>query len=126
MAEVDDQLKALEGQLSSNSDIVKAMEEMFKDVLDKIDKLHSIDLRTRLVGSAVRGHSIINFLASLKVKEADNQSLAPNLEVFAISLKRHMISHQGKSRAELIELFKTRADAMMQGRNLNLMGQMPK
>lgn len=125
MADLSELIKQVENKISSNTDIVKAMEEFFKDELDKIDKLHSIDLRSRLTAKAVRGHAVINFLESIKVEEANNLSLGIGLETLSMSLKRHVLSLEGKSRGEIIELFKARMEQLNPKIN-QMWGQMPK
>lgn len=121
LAETEDILTQLEDRISGNSDIAKAMENFFKDKLDTSGCQHDIDLRSRLTAKAVRGHSVINFLSGIKVTEADNCSLASGLDIFSISLKRHVLSLDGKSRTEIIELFKANIDATKPISSFNLM-----
>ena len=97
------------------------MEEFFKDKIDFVDNLHDIDLRSRLVPKSIRGHSVINFLMSISVKEAKGRSLAAGLAPLSISLKRHVLSHVGKSRQEIIDLFKSQNEAKQPNNNFNLL-----
>jgi len=126
--DIEATLNALGDKLNQNSDIARAMEEFFKDKIDNNLNLHDIDLRSRLVGRAIRGHSVINFLMSCIVDETkDSSSLADGLGVLSISLKRHVLSLEGKSRMEIIDLFKSNMDAKrLQGNNFNMMAPMPK
>jgi len=115
-------LDGLESKLNQSSDVGKAMEEFFKDKADENDESHhSIDLRSRLVAKSVKGHSVINFLSSIIVAETkDKVTLAEGLGVLSISLKRHALSHEGKSRQEIISLFQAQSEAMKHKANFNI------
>lgn len=125
--DIEATLEKISQGISQNSDIAKAMEEFFKDEIDNKGYLNDIDLRTRLTGRAARGHSTINFLRAIKVQETpEKSSLAEGLHILSISIKRHMLSHQGKSRQEIIDLFKSNAEAKKMSNNFGFMQQMPK
>lgn len=118
-----DILEGLESKLNSSSDIGKAMEEFFRDKKSNNPESlndHDIDLRSRLIAKAIKGHSVINFLASFVVKEASDQSLADGLGILSVSLKRHVLSHEGKSRQEIIDLFKAQTEAGKPNANFNM------
>lgn len=116
-----DLLSGLENTLKQNSDMAKAMEEFFKDKADVETTQHSIDLRSRLMARAVQGHSVINFFDSIKVTEAkDMPSLAEGLSTLSISLKRHVLSFEGKSRSEIIALFQAQAETMKHKADFNI------
>lgn len=119
---MSDMLNELEGKLSNQTDIGKAMDEFFKDTVDKETAYGSIDLRSRLGARAIRGHSVINFLGAIKVEEHKNrESLSEGLHILSVSMKRHVLSHQGKSRQEIIDLFKSNADASKPTNNFNML-----
>lgn len=123
--ELNDVLANLESKVNSSTDIGKAIEEFFRDHFTKPkiieDDTHTVDIRSRLVPKASRGHSVITFLASTHVNEAKNSSLAEGLGVLSVSLKRHVISIEGKSRGELIELFKAQTESNKPLTNFNLL-----
>lgn len=100
---------------AEESDIKYAMIELFKDNFNNERTKHDTDLRTRLLQKEVRSLSIISFLQSISFSEAPNvgickQSLADGLDELAVSLKRHKISLNGKSREEIVELFKSQLE----------------
>lgn len=108
MTTTDDMIKELENKMTERSDVNLAIEQIFLDTIDKEDKLHKIDLRSRLTSKAVRGHSVINFLESVKLEELNlKNSFCDGLDALSISLKRHVVSHKGLSREEIIKLFTT-------------------
>ena len=125
--DISDTLEELTNKVSQNSDIGRAMQEFFKDEIDSDSGFakHDIDLRSRLIGNAIRGHSVINFLGSLEVLETPyKESLAEGLNILSISLKRHVISHEGKSRQEIIDLFKSQSEAQKANANFNILQPM--
>ena len=90
------------------SDIKYAMLELFKDNKEK-NNFFSVDLRTRLIQKEVRSLSIISFLQSINLEESNDSpkpSLCDGLDMLALALKRYKISLEGKSRQEIVELFK--------------------
>lgn len=122
--DTEDILKNLKSQVNSETDIGKAIVEFFKDEWGKDDNedTHSVDLRSRLVGRAVRGHSVITFLQSIHPKELNKDlSLADGLDTLSVSMKRHVISLKGLSREELINLFKASVEANKPQTNFNLL-----
>lgn len=122
MAETAEILKELEEKIKEVSDIAQAMKEFFRDDLDTSENaMHSIDLRSRLVAKSVRGHACVNFLMCMIVDETRNKnSLADGLEPLSISLKRHVVSFEGKSRQEIIDLFKADTEAKKQNASFNM------
>lgn len=116
MRDEDLQLEALNKALGNeSSDIKYAMLELFKDEFNKDKKKHDTDLRTRLIQKEVRSLSVISFLQSIQLKEATESTgfvntLADGLDELAVSLKRHKISLMGKSREEIVELFKSQLE----------------
>lgn len=114
-------MSELEDKLSTKSDIMEGLGHLFKDAINKKEAKHDIDLRSRLVAKACRGHSVINFLQSIKIEELGNKSsLADGLDVLSISLKRHVVSLKGLSREEIINLFKADASAKQEKNNFNM------
>lgn len=113
--------KAMGGE---ESDIKYAMIELFKDKFNKERTKHDTDLRTRLLQKEVRSLSIISFLQSIAFIEApinsngNFQSLADGLDELAVSLKRHKISLNGKSRGEIVELFKSQLENEQKKNNI--------
>lgn len=114
--QVSDEVKELFSGQQSDSDIKEGIKELFKDKWDDKTKQHDIDLRTRLDRVEVRNMSIVSFLQSIDIPEGkiidDNgeefmPNLATGLDILAKSIKRHKISLDGKSREEIVELFKT-------------------
>lgn len=90
------------------SDIKYAMQELFKDKKEA-NNFFSVDLRTRLRQKEVRSLSIISFLQSINLEESNNKitpTLCDGLENLALAIKRYKISLDGKSREEIVELFK--------------------
>jgi len=107
-----DDIEELTKAVSNNTDIARAMIELFKDTIKKDAKRFDIDLRTRLYWKGVKGHSIIQFLQSIDIEETKRPgksalTLAEGLDVLSVSLKRHSVSFEGKSRHEIVELFKS-------------------
>lgn len=124
MTDTDDILKQLQSHVSSDTDISKAIIEFFKDEWGKDENAdtHSVDLRSRLIARAVRGHSVISFLQSIHIPEVPREeSLAEGLDTLSISMKRHVISLTGKSREELINLFKASVEANKPQTNISLL-----
>lgn len=122
--DTDALLKGINSQLNTDTDISKAIIEFFKDEWgkDENEDTHSVDLRSRLIGRAVRGHSVITFLQSIHVPEVPrNETLAEGLDTLSVSMKRHVISFMGKSREELINLFKASGEANKPQTNFNLL-----
>jgi hypothetical protein len=119
MAEYDAIITALKTQLKESTDTAKALEEFFKDVILEDKSHHSTDLRSRLTSKAVRGHAVINYLASIKIPEAEGVSLAHGVHILSTSLKRLCISLDGKSRDEIVRLFQSTLDAQKQNQNFN-------
>lgn len=110
------ELKELMGAQSSDTEVTEAMKELFKDKFDPTTKQHDIDLRTRLDRVEIRAMAIVSFLQSIDVDEApvmDNgqkPNLATGLDVVTRSIKRHKISLQGKSRQEIVDLFRAKRE----------------
>lgn len=111
--------------LEEKSDMVHAMKELFKE------EKNAIDLRTRLISVAVKSHSIISFLNSYKVNEVRESKARKKPSLFldalllSVEMKRHLVSLDGKSRSEIVELFKSDLTNRLTsggGMNFNLMG----
>lgn len=112
MDNMADTINELNRTIKELSDMSKAMEELFKDNIDYKGNNHDIDLRSRLIAPAIRGHSIINYFGCIKVEEIHGRpSLADGLQKLSISLKRHALSLDGKSRLEITDLFRINNEA---------------
>lgn len=117
---IDDAIAELSAKMESKSDITHGLDQLFKDYINKDEGKHDIDLRSRLIAKAARGHSVINFLQTIKVKEAHDCSLADGLDVLSLSLKRHVVSLKGLSRQEIIDIFKAEASSRQSKADFNL------
>jgi len=112
MDNISETIEELNKTIKDLSDMSKAMEELFKDHIDYAGNNHDIDLRSRLTAPAIRGHAVINYLGYIKVDEIPGRpSLAEGLQKLSISLKRHVLSLDGKSRIEITDLFRINNEA---------------
>lgn len=119
---IDEDIDQLKQSLTNDTDISKAILELFKDDGDNLEK-HPIDIRTRLIQPEIAAMSLTNYLDSIIIqgtrprKQLLNKksglpinTLGMNLNILMNNLKRHKLSFLGKSREEITRVITAKFD----------------
>ena len=122
--ETQDGIKDIGSDLD-NTDLSKGIKELMYDEQDHPLEHNPTDIRTDLIGKEVSSMSLANYLTSIRMSGLKprekltnpsinlDSSLALNLNILMLSLKRHKISKKRGSRKEIVNLLSSKLDSII-------------
>lgn len=121
-----DYIKSIQSDLMA-SDLSRGIDVLMFDEDNHPLHHHPIDIRTDLIDAEIKSMSLANYLTAINMRGLkprnqlfnldpsvyEEKSLAINLNILMLAIKRHKISKKRESRVEIVKLLGTKVNKIL-------------